>query len=281
MMAKIICVIDNAAKKDTDLQSEHGLAFWIETEHGILLFDTGQTVDVLFHNLNVLGLSPQDIDMLALSHAHYDHTGGLEAILSRNTKLSLYAHTDIFRARFSYQKEEYRSIGLAIKQSDLSKRITMKLSNAPTEIVPNLWTTGEIVERPEPIGGSAHLFICNGSDWLPDPYRDDQSLVLKTTAGLVLICGCCHAGILNTLFHVERIFGGPILAVIGGTHLMSAEDPYLDHVIHVFNERFPNLTFHLNHCTGENAFKKLKHAFGNRVRPCPAGTTINLNELNG
>ena len=177
-MTKIICVVDNATKKDTDLQSEHGLAFWIETEHGIVLFDTGQTVDVLFHNLNELGLSPQDIDMLALSHAHYDHTGGLEAILSRNTKLTLFAHTDIFRPRYSHQKEEYRSIGLALEQSDLSKRIKMKLSDTPAEIAPNLWTTGEIVERPEPVGGSAHLFIRNGADWLPDPYQDDQSLVL-------------------------------------------------------------------------------------------------------
>jgi Metal-dependent hydrolases of the beta-lactamase superfamily II len=278
MMTKIICVVDNAAKKDTDLQSEHGLAFWIETEHGIVLFDTGQTMDVLFHNLNVLGLSPQDIDMLALSHAHYDHTGGLEAILSRNTKLSLYAHTDIFRPRYSHQKEEYRSIGLALEQSDLSKRIKMMLSDTPAEIASNLWTTGEIVERPEPVGGSAHLFIRNGADWLPDPYRDDLSLVLKTSAGLVLICGCCHAGILNTLFQVERTFGGPILAVIGGTHLMSAEEVYLDHVIHVFNDRFPNLNFYLNHCTGENALKKLDSVFGSRVKTCPAGTIININE---
>ena len=154
----------------------------------------------------------------------------------------------------------------------------MKLGDIPTEITPNLWTTGEIVERPEPVGGSAHLFIRNGVDWQPDPYRDDLSLVLKTSAGLVLICGCCHAGILNTLFQVERIFGGPILAVIGGTHLVSAGDPYLDHVIHVFNKRFPNFSFYLNHCTGENALKKLDNAFGSRVKTCPAGTIININE---
>jgi 7,8-dihydropterin-6-yl-methyl-4-(beta-D-ribofuranosyl)aminobenzene 5'-phosphate synthase len=278
MMTKIICVVDNAVKKDTDLHNEHGLAFWIETEHGIVLFDTGQTADVLSHNLDVLGLLPQDIDSLALSHAHYDHTGGLETILSKNTNLTLYAHSDIFRPRYSLRKGEYRSIGSAVDQIDLSRRVKMKLSDTPAEIVPNLWTTGDIDDRPEPVGGSAHLFIRNGTGWQPDPYRDDLSLVLKTSAGLVLICGCCHAGILNTLFHVEREFKGPLLAVFGGLHLLNAEDQYLEHVVHVLDERFPDVLFYLNHCTGENAFKKLVNAFDSRVNSCPAGTIVNFND---
>jgi 7,8-dihydropterin-6-yl-methyl-4-(beta-D-ribofuranosyl)aminobenzene 5'-phosphate synthase len=233
---------------------------------------------VLSHNLKELRLSFQDIDMLALSHAHYDHTGGLEAVLSSNTTLTLFAHPDIFRPRYSLRQEEYRSIGLAYEQFSLSQRIKLNLSDAPTEIVPNLWTTGEISERPEPVGGSPRLFIHDGVDWQPDPYRDDISLVLKTAQGLVVICGCCHAGILNTLFHVERKFGGPILAVLGGLHLLNAEDQYLEHVIQVFNERFPDVSFYLNHCTGENAFNKLVVAFDSRVRACPAGTIVNFND---
>ena len=97
MMVKIICVVNNTSQEDAGLRSEHGLAFWIETRYGNVLFDTGQTAAVLSHNLDVLGLLPRNIDMLALSHAHYDHTGGLEAILSKNTKLTLFAHPDIFR----------------------------------------------------------------------------------------------------------------------------------------------------------------------------------------
>ncbi len=278
MTTKIICVVDNAVNKDSNLHGEHGLAFWIQTEHGIVLLDTGQTAAVLSHNVKVLDLLPQDIDMLALSHAHYDHTGGLEAILSKNTNLTLYAHSDIFRPRYSLRNGEYRSIGLAVEQIDLSRRVKMKLSDTPTEIVPNLWTTGDIDDRPEPVGGSAHLFIRNGTDWQPDPYRDDISLVLKTHQGLVVICGCCHAGILNTLFHVERKFKRPILAVLGGLHLLNAEDQYLEHVVQVFDERFPNVSFYLNHCTGENALKKLVNAFGSRVSACPAGTIVNFND---
>jgi len=278
MTTKIICAVNDAAKEDTNLHSEHGLSFWIHTEHGTVLLDTGQTPGVLSHNLKELRLSFQDIDMLALSHAHYDHTGGLEAVLSSNSTLTLFAHPDIFRPRYSLRQGEYRSIGLAYEQYSLSQRIKLNLSNAPTEITPNLWTTGDISERSEPVGSSPHLFIGDGVEWQSDPYRDDISLVLKTNKGLVVICGCCHAGILNTLFHIERKFGGQILAVLGGLHLLYAEDQYLEHVIQVFDERFPNVSFYLNHCTGEEAFKKLVNAFGSRVRACPAGTIINFDE---
>ena len=278
MTTRIICVVNDAVKEDSNLHSEHGLSFWIQTEKGVVLLDTGQTAAVLSHNLKVLDLLPQHIDMLVLSHAHYDHTGGLEAILSRSTNLTLFAHPDIFRPRYSLRQGEYRSIGSAYEQFSLSQRVKLNLSDAPTEIVPDLWTTGGISERPEPVGGSPNLFIRNGVDWQPDPHRDDISLVLKTNQGLVVICGCCHAGILNTLFHVEREFGGPIITVLGGLHLLYAEDQYLEHVVQVFNERFPDVSLYLNHCTGENAFKKMANAFGNRVNSCPAGTMVNFND---
>ena len=278
MTTRIICVVNDTAEKGSNLQNEHGLSFWIHTEHGTVLLDTGQTPGVFLHNFKALKLSFQDIDLLVLSHAHYDHTGGLEAVLSNNTKLTIFAHPDLFRSRYALRQGEYQSIGLALDQSSLKQRVKLNLSDAPTEILPNLWTTGGISERPEPVGGSPHLFIRNGADWQPDPYRDDISLVLRTNQGLVVICGCCHAGILNTLFHVERKFKGPILAVLGGLHLLYAEDQYLEHVVDVLDKRFPDMSLYLNHCTGENAFKKLANAFGNRVKACPAGTIVNFND---
>lgn len=74
-MTKIICVVDNSAKEGSQLKTEHGLAFWIETDSGTVLFDTGQTTDVLSHNMAELHLDVKDINALAISHAHYDHTG--------------------------------------------------------------------------------------------------------------------------------------------------------------------------------------------------------------
>lgn len=135
---------------------------------GHVLFDTGQTVAVLCHNLALLDLKPQDADALVLSHAHYDHTGWLEALLSKNTDLSLYAHTDIFQPRYSLRKGEYQSIGLSLTQENVSNRVKLRLSVAPTEILPGLWTTGEISERSEPEGRNIHHFIRTTESWQPD-----------------------------------------------------------------------------------------------------------------
>ena len=276
MTTKIICVVDNATKTDTDLRSEHGLAFWIETGQGRVLFDTGQTAATLSHNLDLLDLKPQDADGLALSHAHYDHTGGLEAILSKNAGIKIFAHSDLFRPRYSLREGEYRQIGLKITREELSDRNELHLNDTPTEILPGLWTTGGISERPEPEGRSAHHFIRTNEDWQPDPYLDDMSLVLKMSEGLVVICGCCHAGLLNTLFHVESEFNAPVIAILGGTHLVTADEFYLDHVIKVLHDRYKGLRFYLNHCTGKRAYQALRRVFSTRVKAFPAGTIVNF-----
>ena len=273
-MTRITCAVDNNAKKNTGLRSEHGLSFWIETEDGNLIFDTGQTSAALALNLGLLGLKIQDAAALALSHAHNDHTGGLEAALSQNKKLKIYAHSDLFQPRYSLREGEYRSVGIALTQKELSRRAELHLSNVPQEIFFNLWTTGEISQRPKAEGRSTHHFIHVEGAWQPDPYRDDLSLVLQTSAGLVVICGCCHAGLLNTLLHVQENFSGPIISILGGTHLVSASEVELCHVIETLDVRYPALGFYLNHCTGERAYQALADALGHEVKPCPAGTTI-------
>jgi 7,8-dihydropterin-6-yl-methyl-4-(beta-D-ribofuranosyl)aminobenzene 5'-phosphate synthase len=275
-MLKITCVVNDIASQNAGLQSEHGLSFWIKTPHGCALFDTGQTTSVLLHNLEQLGLDLQNVTALALSHAHNDHTGGLDAVLSQRAGLPIFAHPDIFRPRYSFKDEEYKPVGLALTREDLAQRAQLRLSAAPKEIIPGLWTTGEIMERPEPQGSSKHHFVPSASGWQADAYRDDLSLVLKTSQGLVVICGCCHAGLLNTLFHVERHFTGPIIAVLGGTHLLTTDAAGLEHLIAVLQERYPPFELHLNHCTGEHAIQALETTFGEHVRHCPAGTVVHF-----
>jgi 7,8-dihydropterin-6-yl-methyl-4-(beta-D-ribofuranosyl)aminobenzene 5'-phosphate synthase len=273
-MHKITCVVDDS--EHPPFRSEHGLSFRIETDGGCLLFDTGASEGVLLYNLAWLGSHPQDIGAIALSHSHDDHTGGLLAILSQKHGLPVYANPDLFRPRFSLRHEVYRSVGLSQAREELARLADLRLSADPVEVFPGLWTTGEIVERPEPEGRSANHFVPAGDGWQPDPYRDDMSLVLETRKGLVVVCGCCHAGLLNTLAHVRRVFPRPVIAVLGGTHLADADEATLEHVAGVLRDAYGSPSLYLNHCTGKRAIIALANAFGNRVKPCPAGTTLSF-----
>ena len=275
---RVVCVVDNAVWS-ARLWGEHGLAFLIESEAGRVLFDTGQSGTVLLHNLSVLEIDPQRIDALVISHGHYDHTGGLPALLERTRPgIPLYAHPDLFRARFSLRGSgaDAVDVGLPLGRDALASRVTVHLSAAPQEVLPGMWTTGEITFRPEPQGGSAHHVVrAEGGGWVRDHYRDDMSLLLTTGSGTVLLCGCCHAGLLNTLFHAERQGERPIVAVAGGTHLASADADHLQRVCEVMAGLRSLRRVYPNHCSGQEAFYALRLALGpDVVRPCPAGTWL-------
>ena len=274
-MKKITCVIDNAVQHGSSFWGEHGLSFLIETDNGNILFDTGQTEAVLSHNLRLLGDAPRGTMALALSHAHVDHTGGLAAALALKPGLPLYASPDLFRPRYTIRGSEYKSIGLAMTRDELAQQADLRLCETSVEVVPGVWTTGEITHRPEPEGRSAHHVVPTDTGWQPDTYRDDMSLVVETQ-GLTVICGCCHAGLLNTLARVRQVFQRPIKAIMGGTHLVDADAGHLRHVIEVLQDAYGSPRLYLNHCTGERAYIALANAFGDQVNPFPAGTMLAL-----
>ncbi len=276
-MFTLRCLVDNNALDDS-FRSEHGLAFAIETSAGQILFDTGQSGDVLLHNAARLGLDLQRMDALVLSHAHYDHTGGLEAFLQKSRRgIPLHAHPDLFRERFSAKDGQPRSIGLRMTQADLARRTVLKLSAEPDQVLPGIWTTGEIAPRMEFEGRSLHHFILVNEERRPDPYRDDMALVLDAQPGLMIVCGCCHAGLLNTLAHVQHVFAQKnIAAIVGGAHLAQVDPVDLEHTIDVLRTTaagaIPSL--YLNHCTGERALAVLARSFEGKVHACPAGTVL-------
>ena len=274
MTTKLVCVVNDNIPAHSNYHSEHGLSFWIQNEHGVLLFDTGQTSSVLSHNLKTLELPLDSIDKIALSHAHDDHTGGLDLFFNRQKKILLYANQDLFTKRFSYRKKEYREISGPYDRAELSKHFFLHLQNSPVELLPNLWTTGKIINRPERMGSSENHLIKQQDDWLPDPYADDMSLVLKTENGLVLICGCCHAGLLNTLMHVEETFQHKVITVIGGAHLVSFSSSDLDHAIETIQQDYTNCQFLLNHCTGTNAIQKMQEKLETKVEEFLPGTWL-------
>jgi 7,8-dihydropterin-6-yl-methyl-4-(beta-D-ribofuranosyl)aminobenzene 5'-phosphate synthase len=159
----------------------------------------------------------------------------------------------------------------------LAGRLALRLSTAPQEILPGLWTTGEIHERPEVEGKSDKHFMREGETLVVDAYRDDMALVLEVKDGLVLLCGCCHAGLLNTVAHVARTFEQPITVIAGGLHLTSATTEELQHIGDVLAEMPALQRVYPNHCTGEAAFVALTQILGSSVvQPFPAGTVLEL-----
>ena len=275
MAEKLIsCVTNNAVKQGSKFWGEHGLSFRIKIDDACMLFDTGQSETVLLHNYSLLGACPRSLAALVLSHAHYDHTGGLQAVLTQKPEIPLYAHPDIFRPRFSRRDGEYHSIGMALSQQDVSRLASLRLSAEPAEVLPGIWTTGEISVREEMEGRSEHHFIAADDGWQADPYRDDMSLVVEDSVGITVICGCCHAGLLNTLAHAVRHFQKPVTRILGGTHLLHATPAELRHIIDVLRDEYASPELYLNHCTGDAAFVALSNAFGEKVHTFPAGASL-------
>ena len=121
--------------------------------------------------------------------------------------------------------------------------------------------------------GRTHLYACDA--FVADSYRDDMALTLEMGDQLALLCGCCHAGLLNTLAHAQRIFERPIVTIAGGLHLTSATADYLQRVSEVLMETESVRRVYPNHCTGEAAFVALTLTLGpSAVSPCPAGTVV-------
>ncbi|NPA91210.1 MAG: MBL fold metallo-hydrolase [Chloroflexi bacterium] len=276
-MIRITSLVDNTAgRTHKGVWGEHGLSFLVETPHGRVLFDTGSSGTVLAHNASLLDVDFRTVDVLVFSHAHYDHTGGAGVVLDHRPDIPIYAHTTFLRERYARRNGEYVDIGIPPHLRERIRAGRLYLHHKPVQVLPRVWTTGEIRQRLEPEGRSPHHVIRTNKGWQPDPYEDDMALVIEADAGLILICGCCHAGLLNTLSCVRHTFGRPITAVFGGTHLVSADKAYLEHVVEVFSQHCPDVEYYLNHCTGEKAYVALANAFGDRVHPCPVGTRVDI-----
>jgi 7,8-dihydropterin-6-yl-methyl-4-(beta-D-ribofuranosyl)aminobenzene 5'-phosphate synthase len=275
---RVICVVDNTAQRASGFWGEHGLAFLIEAGDKWVLFDTGQSGTVLLHNLEVLEQDPASIDALVLSHAHNDHAGGL-ALLKDHLRpgIPLYAHPDIFRERFSKKDDVIHNKTFTMPRQAIESQFDLRLHAEPQEILPGVWTTGGITERPELEGRSADHLMREAGELVPDAYRDDMAMVIQGGDRLMVLCGCCHAGLLNTLAHVERNFSAPIAYIAGGLHLAAYSDDQVQHVGEVLSAKSTLQRVYPSHCTGEAAYVILTNMLGlATVHPCPAGTILNL-----
>ena len=253
MNVKIKCVVDNNVKLSSNFWGEHGLSFLIENKEKIL-FDTGQTFDVLNHNMGVIGENLRDISKVFISHGHYDHTGGLLEI-SRLSNPKIYAHPSILEEKYKKTATVTKNIGIPIKKEEMPEILFSKDS---IELSDNIFTTGHI-ERTFDFEKVSDIFQKkSGKKFSHDEIDDDQSLIIKTPVGGVVVLGCNHAGLLNTIEHSKDIIGDDIFLVLGGTHLVSANDAKIAKTIEYLKKY--GITLFGFHCTGDYASCKLRSA---------------------
>ncbi len=277
MQIKITTLSENTAGRG-DFLGEWGLSILLETESVNVLFDSGQTISAV-HNADTLNIDLAKVSKIVLSHGHYDHTGGLREILRRIGKeVEVMAHPDIWQPKYSRRKDEPdRYIGIPFQRRELENLgACFKLSKESVRITDNIMTTGEVpmVTDFEQIDDG--LFVKEDSGWQPDRLLDDQALVIKTEDGLVIILGCAHRGMINTLYHAKHLTGvEKIYAVIGGSHLMNASEERLWQTIDALRG-FGIQRMGLCHCTDLPAASLLVQEFSESFFFNKAGTRFTL-----
>lgn len=264
-----------------DIPGEHGWSAFVECDGGAFLFDTGQT-DLFAHNAMRLGVDLARASHIVLSHGHYDHTGGLDAALSLLPGAAVVAHPSAFVPRYAVDRAEARSIGSPLGgEAVRSAAGRLVLSPQPVELPCGGRTTGQIPRRTD-FEHVADYFRLEGGGrgaggaGPHDPIPDDMAVVAPVRDGLLLLCGCTHSGIVNTIMHVRDMYPGEeIVAVIGGLHMIGASDERIARTLDFLEEMGPPEIWPA-HCTGTKAAEAMARRFPDRTHPCRVGTTVEL-----
>ena len=271
---KLTILVDNSA--DDNLSVEHGFSLWIETASQRILFDTGQG-PALPGNACALECDLSQTDMLVLSHGHYDHTGGVPHVLNVNPGIPVYCHAGVFLPRYSICTEAGVKLISMPQQSraallDLASA-QMRWVSAPQLIQPDIGISGPI-PRPHAFEGTGGPFFLDPEGHRPDLLEDDQALWIPTDLGLVIIVGCCHSGLLNTVEHIRRVSGiDRIRGIVGGLHLHNASVQRLEKTYRAIADWDVEFIVPC-HCTGKDVVSSMLDTFGDKVQRGRGGLTL-------
>jgi 7,8-dihydropterin-6-yl-methyl-4-(beta-D-ribofuranosyl)aminobenzene 5'-phosphate synthase len=263
MQIKLTTLSENTAGR-VGLLAEWGLSVLVEVDNYKVLLDTGLDISAAY-NAAILGIDLSAVDRIVISHGHRDHTGGLHHVLNAmRKKIEVIAHPDIWAAKYSRtfsKQEQYAGIPFA-REALENWGASFRLTKEPVWITDNIVTTGEIPMLTEYEKIDSELFVKESGELRPDPLKDDLALIIKTEMGLIVVLGCGHRGMINTLHHARKITGvEQIHMVVGGTHLIQASREQMDLTIAEL-KRLGVQRIGVSHCTGLPAAAILFQEFG-------------------
>jgi 7,8-dihydropterin-6-yl-methyl-4-(beta-D-ribofuranosyl)aminobenzene 5'-phosphate synthase len=268
---RITVLIDNKTSRP-DLDAEHGLSMWIEYKGNHILFDTGQS-DKLIRNAEKLGIDLAQTDSIVISHGHYDHTGGLSAVLDIAAKAKIYLHPAAIEKKYSHKTATAKSIGMTATARKAIQSRNVIWTVAPAWLVPGLAATGQVPRNNdfEDVGGS---FFLDEKRQKADELLDDQAMFIESAEDLIVILGCAHSGVANTLDYISKLAGNNKLhTVVGGMHLLNAGKARIAETIEVFKKYEVQKIAPL-HCTGQNALDEIRKSFSGRFLSLETGSQI-------
>lgn len=271
---RIVSLVDNISER-SDIGSEHGLSFYIETTNHKILFDLGASA-LFSKNAEILGIDLELVDTVIISHGHYDHGGGLKHFMTINQKAKIYIKKEAFLDYYSIKEDGFEYIGL---DKSLSNNPRIIFADNDFKIDSELQLFSGVKTLEERYSLNQQLKEKRKGEYLEDNFLHEQNLVIEENNTNVLIAGCAHNGIVNIIHSFITKTGSAPDYVFGGFHLASS-----DGVKHESEEVINLLAKTLNtwdtkyftcHCTGVKPYRMLKQILNEKINYFSAGKEIN------